>query len=99
MATRAEAAEARRHHIRQLADRPSQRRCAEAPGSSARAVFRSRIELRDVVEPSAALSFDGYASVYEAPYDMWDEFGPYTEIMSAGVAAASALPHRCTRSH
>lgn len=89
MATRVEAAEARRHHIRQLADRPSQRRCAEAPGSGARMVVRSRMELRDSSEPGGPLLFTGYASVYEQPYDMWDEFGPYTEIVSTGAAGIS----------
>lgn len=29
---------------------------------------------------------EGYASVFETPYDMWDWAGPYTEIVSAGAA-------------
>jgi phage head maturation protease len=29
---------------------------------------------------------EGYASVFERGYDMWDMFGPYTEIVSAGSA-------------
>jgi len=29
---------------------------------------------------------EGYASVFETPYDMWDEFGPYTEVVSKGAA-------------
>lgn len=28
---------------------------------------------------------DGYASVTETPYEMWDMFGPYTETVSAGA--------------
>jgi HK97 family phage prohead protease len=28
----------------------------------------------------------GYASVFERGYDMWDVFGPYTEVVSAGAA-------------
>lgn len=30
---------------------------------------------------------EGYASVYERAYEMWDMFGPYDEIVSAGAAA------------
>lgn len=29
---------------------------------------------------------EGYASVFETPYDMWDEFGPYQEVVSRGAA-------------
>lgn len=30
---------------------------------------------------------EGYASMYERGYDMWDMFGPYEEIVSRGAAA------------
>ena len=88
MITRQEAAEARRHHIRQLADRPSQRRCAEATNAPSRPAFRSRFEVRDATQ-GGGVGFTGYASVYETPYNMWDDFGPYTEVVSAGAAANS----------
>ena len=39
------------------------------------------------------LHFDGYATVYESPYEMWDMFGPYTEVVAAG-AAADTLANR-----
>lgn len=29
---------------------------------------------------------DGYASIFEARYEMWDAFGPYDEVVSAGAA-------------
>jgi HK97 family phage prohead protease len=29
---------------------------------------------------------EGYASVFERGYDMWDEYGPYTEVVSKGAA-------------
>jgi HK97 family phage prohead protease len=29
---------------------------------------------------------EGYASAYERGYEMWDFFGPYTEVVSAGAA-------------
>lgn len=32
---------------------------------------------------------EGYASVYERGYEMWDMFGPYTEIVSAGAGSES----------
>ena len=30
---------------------------------------------------------EGYASAYERGYDMWDAFGPYTEVVTAGAGA------------
>ncbi|OPC81817.1 hypothetical protein B4N89_13505 [Embleya scabrispora] len=32
---------------------------------------------------------EGYASAFEQGYEMWDMFGPYTEIVSAGAADAT----------
>jgi len=86
--TREEAALARMSGVTARADRPSQRRCAEATGSAARVTMRSQIELRAKAD-SAMLEFDGYASVTEAPYEMWDFFGPYTEVVSAGSFAGT----------
>ncbi len=40
-------------------------------------------------ESSALLDFHGVASAYEAPYEMWDMFGPYNEVVSAGAGARS----------
>lgn len=84
--TREEAALARMSGIAARADRPSQRRCSEAPGSAARVTMRSQIELRAKAD-ALTLEFDGYASVTETAYDMWDWYGPYTEIVSAGAFA------------
>src|SRR4030095_7195825 len=36
-----------------------------------------------------ALQFYGMASVYERGYEMYDFFGPYTEVVSAGAASDS----------
>jgi HK97 family phage prohead protease len=38
---------------------------------------------------------EGYASVFETPYEMWDQFGPYMEVVSTGAAdtTLSASPH------
>lgn len=69
------------------ADRPSQRRCAEEPGTPARASARLRnLEVR-ADDDGGPLEFHGLATVYEAGYEMWDMFGPYTEIVSAGAGA------------
>lgn len=88
--TLAAAAAERAQHIRQRADRPSQRRCAEPAGSraAARAVL-SGVQLRDAGDGSGLLDFSGHASVYEQGYEMWDMWGPYTEIVSAGAGADS----------
>ncbi|MFF3346084.1 HK97 family phage prohead protease [Streptomyces sp. NPDC002779] len=87
--TRAAAAADRAQHIRQRADRPSQRRCAEQ--ASARATVRatlSGVQLRESGD-GGALEFVGQATVYEQAYEMWDMFGPYTEVVSEGAGADS----------
>ncbi|MFE7516117.1 HK97 family phage prohead protease [Streptomyces sp. NPDC057540] len=85
--TLAAAAAARAQNVRQRADRPSQRRAAQQPG--ARAAVRaalSGVEVRAAEDTSGGLlEFRGHASVYEQGYEMWDYYGPYTEIVSAGA--------------
>ena len=87
--TLAAAAAERAHNIRQRADRPSQRRCAEQAGSRAtvRATL-SGVQVRDSAD-GGTLEFLGHASVYEQAYEMWDMFGPYTEIVSEGAGTDS----------
>ena len=87
MTTIEEAAAARCAGVRQRADRPSQRRSAET-GSSFRASFAAEIELRAQGD-SERLTFEGLASATERGYDMWDMWGPYTEIVSAGAFSES----------
>ncbi|MET7643041.1 HK97 family phage prohead protease [Streptomyces sp. NPDC005426] len=85
----AAAAEARAQNVRQRADRPSQRRSSEQTG--ARALVRaslSGIQIREAGE-GGGVEFVGHASVYERGYEMWDMFGPYTEVVSAGAGAES----------
>ena len=86
MITRSAAAAARAAGVRQLADRPSQRRSAE-PGSSTRAPFRAAVQLRAKGDDESVLQFDGLAAATEQGYEMWDWYGPYTEIVSAGAFA------------
>jgi len=83
MITPTEAAAARGASVRSAADRPSQRRCSDTPGSSPVARVRAAEEIR--VQDSGAVHFHGLASATDAPYEMWDMFGPYTEIVSAGA--------------
>ena len=87
--SREDAAAARRASVVTRATEPGQRRCAAAPGAGLeRMVTRADIALRDKAD-SSTLEFDGYATVYERGYEMWDWYGPYTEIMSAGAGEDS----------
>ena len=88
--TLAAAAAERAQHVRQRADRPSQRRCAEQPG--ARATVRAAltgVQVRESGDGGGTLEFRGHASVYEQGYEMWDMFGPYTEIVTEGAGTDS----------
>jgi hypothetical protein len=76
----------RREQVTQRSHRPRQRRCAEHPQARAAALAPMRsMELRDAAS-GTALHFTGDASVYERGYEMWDMWGPYTEIVSSGAA-------------
>lgn len=89
MTTMSEAAVTRAASVRAAADRPAQRRSAEG-GQSFRAAFPARVELRNASEDAdegEGLRFVGVASVTEHAYEMWDMFGPYTEVVAAGAAA------------
>lgn len=77
MTDRLEAARARRGAVRQASHRPTKR------GTPA---YTTRTTLD---ESNGFVHFTGLASAYETPYDMYDEFGPYTEIVSAGAGARS----------
>lgn len=83
-----QAAEARTQGVRSPGDRPSQRRSGQDAASLP--VVRAhadRLELRDAADGSGLLHFVGHASVYDAAYEMWDMFGPYTEQVSSGAGA------------
>ncbi|WP_083510484.1 HK97 family phage prohead protease [Pseudarthrobacter sulfonivorans] len=84
-----EAARERAASVSARANRPSQRRCSEEDGSPARVSARAHgIQIRQA-EGDSALQFEGLASVYERGYEMYDYFGPYTEVVSAGAATDS----------
>jgi HK97 family phage prohead protease len=84
------AAQARGAAVRAPADRPSQRRSSEAPGSAARVSVRIQgLELRAASATGGPLQFRGYASVTAAGYEMWDYYGAYTEEVGQGAFASS----------
>jgi HK97 family phage prohead protease len=85
------AASARAAGVQQRSHRPQQRRWAEESEGigTNRASFQAQINLRAAEASPESLHFTGYASVYERGYEMWDWYGPYTEIVSAGAAAES----------
>lgn len=85
-----QAATARAQGIAARADRPRQRRCASEVGAGAWVSARApKIQLREPDGGSGPLAFEGYATVYERGYEMWDYYGPYTEIVSVGAGAES----------
>ncbi|MGW0537816.1 HK97 family phage prohead protease [Streptomyces sp. NPDC003032] len=71
---------------------------AGAAGSTAMALPRDRPETPEIRFTSQLRAkkitrddmdwyeVEGYASAFEQGYEMWDMFGPYTEIVSAGAA-------------
>lgn len=87
--SREDAAAARAAAVVTRSTPPGARRCAATPGPDLdRMVVRARIELRDKAATNT-LEYDGYASAYERGYEMWDWYGPYTEIVSAGAGEVS----------
>ena len=87
--TRAEAAAVRGQQVRQLSDRPSQRRFAPDSDASRHARGGQAQLERAQTDSGELLTLRGYASVTEQPYEMWDMFGPYTEVVSAGAFDAT----------
>jgi hypothetical protein len=72
------------------ADRPRQRRNAEEQTAPARVTSRIRdLDVRANDDGSGLLTYDGYASVTDASYEMWDWAGPYTEKVSPGAFATT----------
>lgn len=81
-----QAAMTRRDNIRQRADRPSQRRCAPETSARGSILAPAKLSMRAAAgADSGKLEFDGMATVYERAYEMWDFWGPYSEIVSAGA--------------
>lgn len=83
-----DAAQARAAGTAQRSHRPRERRCAEQPGSNVRQrtspVRLSAVTLREAGD-SSTVAFSGIASATEQGYEMYDAFGPYTEVVSRGA--------------
>lgn len=84
MTTMRQAAERRGTEVAQRGDRPSKRRSADGGRPMARAHLAD-IQLRAAEDGSSLVRFDGHASVTETPYEMYDFWGPYSEVVSAGA--------------
>jgi HK97 family phage prohead protease len=70
---------------RSRSDRPSQRRSAEDGQGPARAPARVRdMSLRESGD-GGLLIYEGFASVTDTSYEMWDFFGPYDEQVISGA--------------
>lgn len=48
-----------------------------------RRAYKTKFEIR--TKAGGAVELDGYASVYESPYQMWDWYGEYSEVVRAGA--------------
>lgn len=83
------AATERSRSVRQRADRPSQRRCGELSTARAAALVPATIELRAAGDDASGLAFNGHASVVDRGYEMWDWYGPYTEVVEAAAFEAT----------
>jgi HK97 family phage prohead protease len=60
--------------------------CGVARSQPFRGEFRAQMVKRDGQD---RYHIEGQATVYEQSYEMWDAFGPYKEVMSAGAGAES----------
>lgn len=98
--TREAAARERSRSVVQRSARPGQRRYGpdlrSAPASPYRAAARATAPLHAELSVERAAGagggdvvLRGHASSYERAYDMWDMFGPYTEVVSAGAGTLS----------
>jgi HK97 family phage prohead protease len=81
------AAHQRGAQVAQRVDRPSQRRSAD--GVRGWTPAPAKLELRAASDAGKLLTFEGHATVYEARYEMWDLFGPYDEVVTAGAGTNS----------
>ncbi len=79
--TMREAAERRGAQVRQRVDRPSKRTNPDDGRPAARAHL-ANVEVREAGGDSGMVEFIGHASVTETPYEMYDFFGPYSEVVS-----------------
>lgn len=55
------------------------------PAGPQRRSYPAQFEVRAVPGASSKVELRGYASVFDQPYEMFDMFGPYTEVVRAGA--------------
>lgn len=69
--------------------RPRERRSAlaAADGPAYAVIQRATLTIREAATQTGTAEFHGTASTYEQPYEMYDMFGPYTEVVSRGAGA------------
>ena len=84
------AAAQRREAVAARADRPAQRRSLSHVGARPAVTSRAVMQIR-AAEAGKGLHFTGRASTYEDPYEMYDMYGPYMEVVSAGAGAKSLM--------
>lgn len=93
--SREQAAAERAAQIRQVTNRPSDRRDAPGGNRGTTAPQNARLRVTRAAAtpdaPAAPVVLEGYACVTERAYDMWDGWGPYTEIVSQGAFGATLL--------
>lgn len=82
------AALTRSQQVRAKADRPSKRSSGavgdESPRVHAR-LLEPSFTLRAQGDGPGVLNFQGYASVTDTPYEMYDWYGPYVETVESGA--------------
>ena len=82
------AALTRSQQVRAKADRPS-KRSNGVEGDDHPRVYARMVEptftLREDGDKEGMLNFQGYASVTDTPYEMYDFWGPYEETVEAGA--------------
>lgn len=80
MITREQAAAVRGPAVgKSLGDRPRERRAEIGGGHGRTSPWASQIRISEPGD--GPLTFDGFASVTEQGYEMWDMYGPYTEVI------------------
>ena len=83
------AASERALNTAQRVDRPRQRRSSEPLNTGAGARMPARCEIRaksGAADMTGPLEFFGHATAFERGYEMYDFWGPYTEVVSEGAA-------------
>lgn len=105
MITLREAAEKRAAAVAQRSHRPVERRSEEsdqAPRARVRVLLDAPVVRAQGEADDGSTHIVGMASVTEVPYEMWDMFGPYTEVvaltafdvtLAAGPAVEFSLNH------